>query len=163
LSGKLFSLFAMGVRMSRFVFSMWILLVVSAAWITLACGSHNPRPLQSITLSPASADAKDYTDGKVPFVATGHYNSAPAAVTPLQANWAAVSDANDFSIFGPVTSAVSIDQTGVAYCTVGAAGTYAVVAWDLQNPAPNVVCQSQSDFGEPGCNTVQASAQLTCP
>jgi hypothetical protein len=151
--------------MSRCLFSMWILLLASAALVTFACGSHNPRPLQSITLSPASADAQDYPDGKVPFVATGHYNSAPTTVTPLQANWAAVSEqtAGSFSIFGPVTSAVSIDQTGVAQCTLGAAGTYAVVAWDLQNPSSNVVCGSQSDFGEPGCNTVQASAQLTCP
>jgi len=40
-----------------------------AAWIALACGSSHE--LQSITVSPASADAQNYPDGEVPFVATG--------------------------------------------------------------------------------------------
>jgi hypothetical protein len=156
--------------MHRPLFCCWIVSLASAAWMILGCGGSDFQPvnshlLESITVSPAAADAHDYPGGKVPFVATGHYNSAPATVTPLQANWAAVSEqlVNGTLTFGPVTRDVSVDQTGVAQCAAGASGTYAVIAWDLQDPTSKVSCASVSDFGEPGCNAVQATAQLTCP
>jgi len=135
-----------------------------AACITLACGNQ-PHQVQSVTVNPASADAQNYPDGKVPFIATGSYNSAPMTVTPLQANWAAVSEqlVNGVLTFGPVSSAVSIDHTGVAQCTAGASGTYAIVAWDIRDPSLKVSCASETDFGEPACNAVQGTAQLTCP
>ena len=151
--------------MSRYVFSFWIVSLVCAVWILLACGASDPRPLQSITVTPASADAQDYPGGQVPFVATGHYNSPPTTVTPLQTNWAAVSEqiVNGILTFGSVTSAVSIDHTGTAQCAAGASGTYAVIAWGLQDSSLKVGCSSMTDFGEPGCNAVQATAQLSCP
>lgn len=155
----------LGVLMSRYLFSSCIVLLAYGAWMLLACGASGSPSLQSITVSPASADAQDYPGGQVPFVATGHYNSSPTTVTPLQANWAALSEqlANGLLTIGPVTSGVAIDNTGSARCAAGASGTYAVIAWDLQDPMLKVSCASVTDFGEPGCNAVQATAQLICP
>jgi hypothetical protein len=70
-----------------------ILLLVVAA-IALGCGSHsttpvqsNPGLIQSITVNPSTADAKDF-DGKVQFIATGYYKTPPSPVTPLTvASW----------------------------------------------------------------------------
>jgi hypothetical protein len=151
--------------MSRYVSSFSIVSLVSAAWMLLACGGSDPRPLQSITVSPASADAQDYPDGKVPFVASGHYNSPPTTVTPLQAHWGAESEqfVNGVLTLGPVNGAVVVSGSGVAQCADGASGTYFVVAWDLQDPKLQVGCSSINDIGEPGCNAVQGTAQLTCP
>src|ERR1035438_8321612 len=76
------------VPMSRPSFFLWISLLALVASIGLACGSGSYK-IQSITVSPATADAQNYPNGQVPFVATGYYNLAPATVTPLQANWGA--------------------------------------------------------------------------
>jgi hypothetical protein len=151
--------------MSRNVFPLWVALLAYGVWMLLACGTSGSHPLQSITVAPASADAQDYTGGHVPFVATGYYNSSPMTVTPLSANWAAVSEqiVNGILTFASVTSAVTIDNTGAAHCATGASGTYAIIAWDQQDPMLKVGCSSVTDFGEPGCNAVQASAQLSCP
>jgi hypothetical protein len=55
----------------------------------LSCGSSSRHQLQSITLSPANADAQQYPDGQVQFVVTGSYNTAPLTVAPLPAEWGA--------------------------------------------------------------------------
>lgn len=59
------------------------LALVLTASFALSCGasSHGPGQLQSITLSPATADAQDYPNG-VPFTATGYYIHPSYAVTP---------------------------------------------------------------------------------
>lgn len=151
--------------MRRYLLPLSIASLIFAAWVTLSCGSNSSRPLQSITLTPTSADAQNYPNGQVPFVAAGHYNSSPTTVTPLQANWAALSEltASGMLTYGPVTNEVSVDSIGTAHCAAGASGTYAVVAWDLQDSKVKYMCSSITDFGEPGCNAVQAIAQLTCP
>jgi len=158
--------------MSRHGFLVWVVLLGLVACITLACGSdpgsdpqQNSRTIQSITISPASADGQDYPDGKVPFVATGHYNSPPTTVTPLQANWGAESEqvVNGIETFGPANGAVLVGGTGVAQCAAGASGTYAVVAWNLQIPNVPANCNTINSIGEPGCDAVQGTAQLTCP
>jgi len=74
--------------MSRPSFFLWISFLALFASVGLACGSGSYK-IQSITVNPATADAQSYPNGQVPFVATGYYNSAPATVTPLQANWGA--------------------------------------------------------------------------
>jgi hypothetical protein len=146
----------------RLLVAMMVLGV--AAFVALSCGSGR-HVIQSLAVSPGSADAKNYPGGKVPFVATGTYNSSPMTITPQQANWAAVSEvvANGMVTFGPVSSDVSVDQSGVAQCTASASGTYGVIAWDLQDPSLKATCASETDFGEPGCNAVQGTGQLTCP
>jgi len=145
----------------------WVVLLGVAGCITLACGSSpsGPRLIQSLTLSPASADAQNYPNGKVAFVATGHYNSAPLTVTPLPANWGAESEQlwNGVLTYGSADGAVVVDANGVAQCGAGASGTYAVVAWVIQDPGLQGGCGSQNSIGEPGCDVVQGIAQLTCP
>jgi hypothetical protein len=142
-------------------------LLVVAAWLALACGASptGPHLIQSLTLSPASADAQNYAEGKVGFVATGHFDTAPFTVTPLPANWGAESEfvSNGSLTYGSANGAVSVDTNGVAQCALGALGTYAVVAWVIQDPNLRGTCGSSNSIGEPGCNVVQGIAQLTCP
>ncbi len=54
--------------------------------IALSCGGGtNPnRMLESISISPAVANAQN---GQAQFVATGTFSAAPVTVTPLPVNW----------------------------------------------------------------------------
>lgn len=139
-------------------------LVVLAAAIGLACGSStHPIPvvcnvpasgqqnqsgvLQSITLCPAVADAREF-GGEVAFVATGTYNTDPVHVTPLSGIWDAC-DQNG------TTTAVSVTQTAVAHCTGSASGRFTVLISDPTN------CGSIQPCGG-GC-FVTGRAHLTCP
>ena len=137
--------------------------VVSLALVAcIACGSGS-RQIQSLSVSPSSADAQNYPDGRVPFVATGYYNVAPMTVTPLPANWGAASEqvVNGVPVENPTTD-VSVDTNGVAQCNTGATGTYAIGAWV---PAPteaecNVI---GGPFNFTTCPVIFNTAQLTCP
>jgi hypothetical protein len=145
--------------------SLGFLIIV--AWLALACGAgtSGAHIVQSITLSPSSADAQNYPSGKVAFAATGHYDNAPMTVTPMQANWGAESEfmwSGSFT-YGSANGAVSVDPNGAAQCAPSASGTYAVVAWVVQYPNVQGTCGSGNSIGEPGCNVVQGMAQLTCP
>jgi hypothetical protein len=142
-------------------------LLLLAAWLALACGSSpsGPHLIQSLTLSPTSVDAQNFPSGKVAFVPTGHYNTAPLTVTPIQASWGAESEIlwNGTINYGDANGAVTVDANGTAQCANGASGTYAVVAWAIQDPNLKGTCGSGNSIGEPGCNVVQGIAQLTCP
>jgi hypothetical protein len=123
-----------------------------AGWLALSCGASSISGLirqpQSVTLSPATADALDYLDGQVQFTATGHYSTVPYTVTPQPATWGAC-DQND------PTTAVSVTMGGLAQCANGASGTYTIFAFDMTN------CNAITACGG-GC-TVVGTAQLTCP
>jgi len=70
-----------------------LLALVLAASFALSRGarsqsqSQSQDPLQSITVSPATADAQDYPNGLVQFVASGYYIDPSRRVTPLSAMW----------------------------------------------------------------------------
>lgn len=132
------------------------------ACMTLACGSGT-RQIQSISVTPASADAQSYPNGKVPFVATGNYSASPMTVTPLQANWGAASQQliNGTEVLSPTTE-VSVDAQGVAQCTAVASGTYVVGAW-VPSPSKAMCNVVGGPFNETACPVLQATAQLTCP
>lgn len=132
----------------------FLFLLVAAAMMCLACGSSADRMLQSVTLSPAAADAQNYPGGQVQFTATGYYSAAPSPVTPLSATWGACEQS------GNSTQSVSISATGVAQCAAGAVGTYNVWAFDT-NPA-TATCNAINACGG-GCGRVTGTAQLTCP
>jgi hypothetical protein len=138
----------------RFILSFLALLL--AASFALSCGAKSPGqgqdPLQSITLSPAAADAQDYPNGQVQFTATGYYVDPPRTVTPLSAFWGTCYQEAP-------TSEVSVTQGGVAQCAPGAAGTYTI--WANDPPWPSVECLAITACGG-GCFVV-GSAQLTCP
>jgi hypothetical protein len=103
--------------------------------LTAGCGNAAPRTLQSVTASPASADAKNFANGRVQFIPTGTYNKPPTPVTPLPVTaWSA----------SPSTIA-AIDQNGIAECLTGQVGTVKIeVAVAGDGPLIDV-------------------AQLTCP
>src|SRR5712692_7957639 len=92
-----------------------ILLILWFAGVfgTIGCGSSTPRTLQSVTVSPATADAQDFPNGEVQFVATGFFNKPPSPVTPFQvSSWSVTPD-----------SLATIDQNGLAKCAAGQSGT----------------------------------------
>jgi hypothetical protein len=129
------------------------ILLVLATWTISACGGgmFTPnRSIKSITISPATADARDYRNGQVQFTATGFYNTPPSPVTPLAATWGTCYQ-------NAPTTAVSVTANGLAQCTVGSVGTYTVFAYDWPNPA----CLAITACGG-GC-TVEGTAQLICP
>jgi hypothetical protein len=143
------------VPMSRPSFFLWISLLALVASIGLACGSGSYK-IQSITVSPAAADAQNYPNGQVPFVATGYYNSTPATVTPLQANWGAALGSL------PADGVVAVDSNGMAQCTPGASGTYTIGAW-INLPVKGTPPCPSFAFGAASCNYVLGTAKLTCP
>lgn len=141
--------------MSRNTFSLWIISLVFAGWVTLACGG-GARQIQSIALNPASADAQNYPNGRVPFVATGYYNSTPRTVTPLQANWGAASGSF------PANAAVTVDSNGMAQCGAGTSGTYTIGAW-VNLPVNGTPPCPSFPFGAASCKNVLGTAKLICP
>ena len=148
--------------MSRHRFVVWIAFLGFAAYIALACG--NTRKLQSITVGPTSADAQNYPNGEVPFVATGYYNSSPTTVTPLQANWGAALWRIENGTMVPTNGAVAVDTSGVAQCAANASGTYSIAA-SVQLPysGPPPPCPPPMYSNMPSCPYVVGTAQLTCP
>ena len=149
--------------MRNYGFLSFFFLLVLAAAITLACGSPashiapscssaptatNPSIPQSVTLCPAVADAQDFPDGQVPFVAIGSYSTAPSPALPTSPFWGAC-DQN-----GPTTG-VTITRSGVAQCTAGSSGTYEVFA------SVPTLCLAITACGG-GCQ-VSGYAKLTCP
>jgi hypothetical protein len=139
-------------RLAIFLFAL-----VLVASFVLACGAgaksqSQEDPLVSITLSPTAADAQDYTNGQVQFVATGSYIDPSRTVTPLSATWGTCYQ-------NAATSEVTVSAGGVAQCAPGAVGTYTI--WADDPPTPGVGCLAINACGG-GCFVV-GSAQLTCP
>jgi len=132
---------------------LFLLIVVAA--ITLACGSSSSmtRGAQSLTVAPATADASQYPNGQVPFLATAYYNSPPSPVQGVSATWGACYQ-------NVPTTDVVVNSSGVARCAAAASGTYTVWAYvvngDQACPAFETAC------GGGGCQ-VTGTAQLTCP
>jgi hypothetical protein len=141
--------------MEKLRFTVCFVALIIATSLALSCGaSQNQNHLQTITLSPATADAQNYPDGQVPFTATGHYINPSQTITPQTANWVACQQNV------PATE-VSVSTTGVAQCTKGATGTYSITAWDDLNIPGIANCPATNACGG-GC-TAAGTAQLTCP
>jgi hypothetical protein len=141
--------------MTKLRLALSLFALAGVASLTLSCGASSHAPtwmrsgLQSVTLSPTTADAQSYSDGEVQFTVTAHYNSAPSTVTIQPANWGACYQ-------GAPTNDVSLTTAGLAKCASGAVGTYTV--WTTISP---IACSAQTACGK-GCSP-QAIAQLTCP
>lgn len=138
-------------------------LVVLAIAITLACGppaSHlsascssaptasNDSLPQSIVLCPAVADAKDFPDGQVQFIAIGTFQTAPSPALMKAPLWGACQGEG-------VTTGVTVSRAGLAQCAPGASGAYTVWA---DGPS---LCNIIGACGET-CG-ITGSAKLTCP
>lgn len=140
--------------MKRYGPQLFLFLLVLAAAITLACGTSPNRMLESVTLSPALADAQNYPGGLVQFTATGAYTKPPSPVTPLPASWGACDSS------GASTSQVSVSSTGLAQCATGTVGIYEV--WAFDEIPGKVPCAGPSICGR-ACGQVTGTALLTCP
>lgn len=118
------------------------LLLAVIEFVAVACGNQSSRVLQSVSVSPATADARNFANGQVQFTASGNYNQPPTPSTLTQAEW---------SLDDPTIATVS--QTGLAQCNPGASGTVTVKAG------------TSGSCSGPDCTAVFVSgtAQLSCP
>jgi len=129
--------------------------LVAVALQTLGCGSsmsNSNRVLQSMTISPASADAQNFANGRVQFMATGTFNKAPSPqqVTfqpPYAGGWSLMAN-------GGASLPATISPTGLAECVPGASGAVTVQALASANAAMGT--------GATGV-AVRSTATLTCP
>ena len=85
------------------------------------------RFLAFITISPTTADARNFPNNTVPFVATGSFNSVPTPITPLP-NVLWTVESPFFSGGVPNSGHATIDQNGNATCTAGFTGSVQVFA-----------------------------------
>ena len=124
-----------------------------AAGFILACGL-NHHQLQSITISPATADANDYPNGQVQFTATGTYIDG-THVKPLAAVWTPAPPWSETP--QQPWPAITLDGTGLATCGSANPGTYMIVATAPVDP--------HFPLSQMTMTTPQASgaALLTCP
>ncbi|MFZ0319719.1 MAG: hypothetical protein WAL56_11385 [Candidatus Sulfotelmatobacter sp.] len=132
------------------------IILAVATFITAACSSVPSRQALTLTLSPSNVTAP--ADGQVQFTATATYNMPPSPVTPAAATWGVIDGA------GQHTTAVSIDNNGLAQCSSEASGVYTVGAWILQfSTPPDSVCNVATPFGNPCGDSILTTTQLTCP
>jgi hypothetical protein len=127
-------------------------LTVLLAFRMLACGSSNSnRVLESMTITPAIADAQNFPNGQVQFTATGQFSKPPSPdqvtfVAPYSGQWS-FADANSANI-------ATIGSNGLAQCKSGASGTATVLA----------TASANSGNGAQNTSVARTStATLTCP
>lgn len=121
------------------------------AAFTIACGSnHSP---QNITLSPASADAKNFLNGQVQFTATGSVNGmSPEPLKSPEIFWC--TGTNNGMCAGNIVQGAFIDQNGLAQCNANFTGVVTILAG-------TAVPSMNPDIGRQ--LKVFGTAQLTCP
>ena len=138
--------------MRRFVPLFAGTLIFLAALVTLACGG---RQLQSVALSPTSAEAQNFPNGQVPFAAKGTFSSPPSPVTLTSKDvvWC-VGDSTG-ACPGNINTGASVDLNGLAQCNSGFVGTATILAGKVASTLTNPDGGSQLK--------VFGSAQLTCP
>jgi hypothetical protein len=110
-------------------------------------GMNSNRVLMSMTLSPATAEAHNFANGKVQFTATGTFSQPPSpAIVPFTEPYTGTWSVSSMNV-------ATIDQNGMAQCVPGAAGTVTVSATVSSNSAG------------PGAmsTAVSARATLDCP
>ena len=122
--------------------------VAMLVMIGLGCGSH----LNSVSLSPAVADAQNFPNGQVQFSATGTYGSSSKPVPATNLTWC-IGTTNG-SCNGNIVSVASVTGSGVAQCLPGAAGTATILAGSGGHAGMPDGGSTLAVFG---------TAQLTCP
>lgn len=99
-------------------------LVITLVALATGCGSSSPRMLESVTATPASADAQNYPNGIVQFTSTGNFNKAPTTVTPLPLCSAPGATGSCITAWSTSPNTIAtIDQNGAAQCNPGQTGT----------------------------------------
>ena len=136
--------------MGRWLSGLFLILFVSLG--SLGCGSS--RQLTFISVSPASADAKNSPNGQVQFTATGTFNKPPTPVTPLPVTWCPQATCG---VSTPVNVGITVDGNGLAQCEPAFVGTVTVVAMAPANPGAMMTPMPRMN------GMVSGTAQLTCP
>lgn len=131
----------------RFVILLGLLLI--AASLFVACGNRNQ--LQSMTITPAQADAQNYPNGQVQFTAAGTYANGNQ-VKPLTSLWTPGVPWSEVAWPG-----LTLTDAGLASCGTAKPGTYTIVATAPLDPGVPI---SQLSMTTPQLN---GTTQLTCP
>lgn len=124
--------------------------------VIAGCGGNtmsSARQMQSLTVTPASADAQTFPGGKVQFTAMGTFNMAPMTVMSPPVMWTVGSP------FGPPPGnmpAASVDTTGLAQCN-GFVGTVLIEATAPTEPEIPLLQMTSTTMN------VTGTAQLVCP
>jgi len=119
------------------------------------CGGNtmsSSRQMQSLIVSPASADAQAFPGGKVQFTAKGTFTMAPVTVMSPPVLW---SIGNPFVSPGTMPAA-SVDSNGLAQCN-GFVGTAIVEATAPSEPEIPLLQMTSMTVN------VSGTAQLICP
>jgi hypothetical protein len=127
-----------------------VLLVISL--LSFGCGSG--RQLESVALSPTTADAQNFANGQVPFSAAGKFSKPPSPqpLTGKDVTWCVGSSSGVCA--GNINLGATVDQNGFAQCVAGFSGTATILAGKAPPAMKPDVGSQMSIFG---------SAQLTCP
>ncbi|HYM74401.1 MAG TPA: hypothetical protein VE377_00360 [Candidatus Dormibacteraeota bacterium] len=129
--------------------------------LIIATGCGSSRQLQSVTLSPPAADAKNFPNGQVPFVANGVFSgsSTPVPLTSKDITWCYGGPANLANptagiCAGNIAQLATVDQNGVAQCTAQFQGSVIILAG---TPTMTMMPDAGPQL------RVFGSATLTCP
>jgi len=138
--------------MTRSSFLSAAVALLTIALASTGCGSN--RTLQSVTLTPASADAKNYPNGQVRLDATGTFSKppSPSPLTSSDVLWCAGAAG---ACAGNIMPNVTVDQNGVAQCRPGFVGTATVLA------GTKSTAMTMPDEGPQ--LKVFGAAQISCP
>lgn len=120
------------------------------------CGGSmmsSSRQMQSLTVTPASADAQAFPGGKVQFTATGTFNMAPITMMSPPVLWSVGSPFVPPPVNMP---AASVDVNGLAQCN-GFVGNVIVEATAPAEPEIPLLQMTSTTM------TVSGMAQMTCP
>jgi hypothetical protein len=140
------------VRMTRYGSCLaWVLLSLATLG-NLGCG--NDRRLQSVALTPAVADAKNFPNGQVQITATGTFSKPPSPVKLTSADISWCVGTSMGSCAGNIATGASVDQNGLAQCVSGFTGTATILAGKA---TPSMIPDIGSQM------TVFGTAQLSCP
>lgn len=116
--------------------------------VSSGCGSN--RQLRSITVTPATADAKNFSNSQVQFTATGTYTDGSTS-SSLSVRWSIDNPFNP----PPLPTGISLSGSGLAACT-GFAGTVTITPTAPMDPSIPITSMTMST------PHVTGTAQLTC-
>jgi hypothetical protein len=122
------------------------------AFFLLACGGSS-RQLQSLSISPATADAQNFPNGQVQFTAMGTFNGSSQA-SAISALWWTTAPWT----YPPTPAIISLSGTGLAQCfPLAPAGTYTIYAVAPVDPSVTVSQMTMTT------RQLVTTAQVTCP
>ena len=136
-----------------------LLLVVSAGCGGSSMTMGGTRQMQTLMVSPSSADAQKFANNQVQFMATATFNMAPMSIMSPAVHW---SIGNPFATPMPMgmstmaNMAASIDGNAVARCN----GFVGIVTIEATAPADPSMGISQMNAMT---RNVSGMAQLICP